>query len=152
MMSCTVVVSEADFDPAALLSQLHEASPSVGAVASFTGVVRGDVTGTLQSLHIEHYPGMTEAEIERIARQAAERWPIEAVQVYHRVGRLALGERIVWVAVSAAHRGASFAACEFVMDYLKTRATFWKKECFMDTERWVEQRQCDLDKADAWRS
>jgi molybdopterin synthase catalytic subunit len=150
MMAFTVVVSEADFDPATLLNQLHEDSPKVGAVASFIGVVRGDATGTLQGLHIEHYPGMTEAEIERIARQAAERWPIESVQVYHRVGRLLLGERIVWVAVSAAHRGASFAACEFVMDYLKTRATFWKKECFIEGDRWVEQRQSDLDKAETW--
>ncbi|HSG61907.1 MAG TPA: molybdenum cofactor biosynthesis protein MoaE [Pseudomonadales bacterium] len=150
-MTHAIVVDEADFDPAQLLLQLHRQSPSVGAVASFIGVVRAVPDQPLEALHIEHYPGMTEAEIGRIVAIASQRWPIEAVQVYHRVGRLALGERIVWVAVSAAHRRASFAACEFIMDFLKTRATFWKKECFSNGERWVEQRQSDLDKARDWQ-
>ncbi len=146
-----IIVAEADFNPADLLEQLHVASPSVGAVASFVGVVRGVADHSIEALYIEHYPGMTEAEISRIVDQATQRWDIETVQVYHRVGRLALGERIVWVAVSAPHRGDSFAACEFIMDYLKTRATFWKKECFQESERWVEQCQSDLDKASDWQ-
>jgi molybdopterin synthase catalytic subunit len=146
-----VVVSEQDFDPAEFLNALHQDSSSVGAVASFIGVVRGVAEQSLEALQIEHYPGMTEAEINRIVEQACQRWSLAAVQVYHRVGRLALGERIVWVAVSSAHRGESFAACEFIMDYLKTRATFWKKECFQGGERWVEQRQSDLDKASTWQ-
>lgn len=149
-MSHLIAVNAADFDPAELLQQLSQQSPHVGALASFIGVVRGVEGRRLDALQIEHYPGMTEAEIERIVSQASQRWSIDAVQVYHRVGRLALGERIVWVAVSAAHRGDSFAACEYIMDFLKTRATFWKKECFSDGERWVEQRQSDLDKASDW--
>lgn len=149
-MSRSIVVDAQDFDPSAMLEQLHRDAPSVGAVASFVGVVRDDPQSPLQALHLEHYPGMTEAEIGRIVDLAFERWSIEAVQVYHRVGRLIVGERIVWVAVSAPHRGDSFAACEFIMDYLKTRATFWKKECFADRERWVEQRQSDVLKANNW--
>lgn len=151
-MAHLIAVSEADFEPAELLQQLTQQSPQVGALASFIGVVRGVEGRRLEALHIEHYPGMTEAEIERIVSQACQRWPIDSVQVYHRVGRLALGERIVWVAVSAAHRGDSFAACEYIMDFLKTRATFWKKECFSDGEHWVEQRQSDLDKASDWHT
>lgn len=151
-MAHLIAVGEADFEPAELLQQLTQQSPQVGALASFIGVVRGVEGRRLEALHIEHYPGMTEAEIERIVSQACQRWPIDSVQVYHRVGRLALGERIVWVAVSAAHRGDSFAACEYIMDFLKTRATFWKKECFSDGEHWVEQRQSDLDKASDWHT
>ena len=150
-MSCLIEVSEQDFDPADLLDRLYAGSASVGAVASFIGVVRGVPEQDLQALYIEHYPGMTEAEIARIVEQASQRRSINSVQVYRRVGRLALGERIVWVAVSSAHRGDSFAACEYIMDYLKTRATFWKKECFADAEYWVEQRQSDLDKATSWQ-
>jgi molybdopterin synthase catalytic subunit len=151
-MAHLIAVSEADFEPAELLQKLTQQSPQVGALASFIGVVRGVEGRRLEALHVEHYPGMTEAEIERIVSQASQRWPIDTVQVYHRVGRLALGERIVWVAVSAAHRGDSFAACEYIMDFLKTRATFWKKECFSDGEHWVEQRQSDLDKASDWHT
>lgn len=150
MVAYSVRVDTADFDANDLLTQMHRDAPQIGAVASFLGVVRATPEQPLESLYIEHYPVMTEAEISRIIEQAQQRWPLNYVQVYHRVGRLAIGERIVWVAVSSAHRGAAFQACEFVMDYLKTRATFWKKECFADSERWVEQRASDVEKMQAW--
>ncbi len=149
-MDYSVAIGESDFDVNAMLSDLHKDAPQIGAVASFLGVVRATPDQPLQALYIEHYPGMTEAEIARIIEQAQQRWSLNYVQVYHRVGTLGVGERIVWVAVSAAHRGEAFQACEFVMDYLKTRATFWKKEIFSDSQRWVEQRDSDVQKMQSW--
>jgi molybdopterin synthase catalytic subunit len=121
----------------------------VGAVASFTGLVRGG--DGLTALTLEHYPGMTEREIGRIVDDAESRWPLAGVTVIHRVGRLAVGEPIVLVAVAATHRGGAFEACEFLMDYLKTRAPFWKQEERGGQSRWVEHRTSDADAASRWR-
>ncbi|WP_111493784.1 molybdopterin synthase catalytic subunit MoaE [Marinobacter bohaiensis] len=125
-----------------------------GAIATFTGLVRasGD-RQDVRALFLEHYPGMTESVIEDLIAQASERWSINAVRVIHRVGELALGERIVFVGVTSAHRGDAFAACEFLMDALKTSAPFWKKEITADgTSHWVEQKDSDRRKADDWQA
>ncbi len=120
----------------------------VGAVVSFTGHVRGD--GGLTSLVLEHYPGMTEREIARHAEEAANRWPLLGVTVIHRIGELKPGERIVLVAVAASHRGDAFAACSFLMDHLKTTATFWKQERRGGDTAWVEAKHSDDDTAKRW--
>ena len=143
----SVTVQEADFDAGAELARLRTAG-DVGAVASFVGAVRGD--DAVAELELEHYPGMTEASIGTIIEEAARRWPLLAVRVIHRVGRLRLGDQIVFVGVASQHRAAAFAACEFLMDYLKTRAPLWKKERTADGERWVEAKARDRDAAARW--
>lgn len=120
-----------------------------GAVASFTGHVRKE--GDLSALTLEHYPGMTEAEIARMADEAATRWPLTGVTVIHRVGRLEPGARIVLVAVASSHRKAAFEACEFLMDYLKTSAPFWKEEARGGERHWVAARQSDDTAMNRWR-
>jgi molybdopterin synthase catalytic subunit len=140
-----IAVQKEDFDLAREVKALAK-DPQVGAVASFVGVVR-EVPMTL-----EHYAGMTEREIERIVEQARERWKISDATVIHRYGELAPGDQIVLVAVSSAHRGEAFAACEFIMDYLKTRAPFWKKEHRAEGARWVEARAADDEAAERWQS
>jgi molybdopterin synthase catalytic subunit len=120
-----------------------------GAVATFTGFVRDD--GGVQLLTLEHYPGMTEREIARCVTEAESRWPLLGATIMHRVGKLVPGERIVLVAVASAHRKAAFEACEFLMDYLKTRAPFWKEEQRSGELRWVEHRPSDEDAAKRWR-
>ncbi|HWA89046.1 MAG TPA: molybdenum cofactor biosynthesis protein MoaE [Rhizomicrobium sp.] len=134
-----------DFDVAAELSAL---GPS-GAVVSFTGHVRAEPG--LAALALEHYPDMTEREIARHVEDAEARWPLAGVTVIHRTGRLEPGARIVLVAVASAHRRAAFEACEFLMDYLKTRAPFWKREERNDGARWVEAKASDDDAAARWR-
>lgn len=121
----------------------------VGAIATFTGYVRGD--GGLTAMTLEHYPGMTEREIMRAAEDAASRWPLAAVTVIHRIGRLTPGDPIVLVAVASSHRAAAFAACEFLMDYLKTRAPFWKQEERPGGKAWVEAKASDDAAAERWR-
>jgi molybdopterin synthase catalytic subunit len=121
----------------------------IGAVASFVGQVRGD--NGLTALTIEHYPGMTEREIARHVDDATRRWPLRGVTVIHRIGRLLPGAPIVLVATAAAHRGPAFAACEFLMDYLKTRAPFWKQEERGDERIWVEARASDDEAARRWK-
>ena len=116
----------------------------------FTGLVREWADGA-QALELEHYPGMTEASIAAIVRDARARWQLEAVRVIHRVGRLAPGDQIVLVGVSSAHRHEAFAACEFIMDYLKTRAPIWKKEIGTGAACWVESRDSDAHAASRWR-
>jgi molybdopterin synthase catalytic subunit len=121
-----------------------------GAVASFTGLVRGD--GGLASLTLEHYPAMTGAALRRIADEAAARWPLAGLSIIHRVGRLLPGARIVFVGASSAHRAAALDATAFLIDWLKTGAPFWKQEAFVDgTTRWVEPRAADDDAAQRWR-
>jgi len=149
-------VQPADFDPASLAGCVLDGSGSgdaAGALATFTGLVRRppDDPG-FTGLTLEHYPGMTERAIEAILDEAALRWSLLAIGVVHRIGELAPGARIVWVGAAAAHRGDAFAACEFTMDYLKTRAPFWKKEHWGPTARWVEARRGDLDRAARWES
>jgi molybdopterin synthase catalytic subunit len=139
-----ISVQPGDFD---LSSEVQEisSSKSVGAVASFVGVVR-EVPMTL-----EHYPGMTENSIRKIVEEAGTRWQVMDYSVIHRYGALQPGEQIVLVAVASAHRGDAFAACEFIMDYLKTQAPFWKKEHRPDCARWVEARASDDQAAERWQ-
>lgn len=153
-MSARLIVSvqEDDFDCSALQTQLLAGDAGEGAVATFTGYVRNANEGSdVVSMTLEHYPGMTQKSIAEILEQAEQRWPLIAATVVHRVGTLPLGDQIVWVGVASAHRAAAFSACEFVMDYLKTRAPFWKKEQGPDGGRWVDARETDTSRADRWQ-
>ena len=146
-----VRVQTEDFSAAEIESALVRSGPGVGATVAFTGWVRdANEDSSVTGLFLEHYPGMTERTLEQIAQQAAERWHLCAVEVVHRVGALRTGERIVCVGVAAAHRREAFAAGEFIMDYLKTRAPFWKKETRADGEYWLEARDSDRDAAKRW--
>ena len=148
----TVRIQAADFDVSAEIAALRRGNPRIGAVASFIGVVR-DVSegGAVAGMTLEHYPGMTEKAIEEIVAQAQARWSVLDARVIHRVGELKPTDQIVLVIVASAHRGDAFAACEFIMDYLKTRAPFWKKEQTGGGERWVEARVSDDIAAERWR-
>lgn len=147
----TVRVQTEDFDVGAEIARLRAGNPRVGAVAAFIGTVRDLNDGQgVATLTLEHYPGMTEKSLQTICDQARERWRLESLLIVHRVGPLAPTDQIVLVAVTSAHRGEAFAACEFVMDYLKTRAPFWKKEATPQGERWVEARDSDELAARRW--
>ena len=148
----TVRIQTADFDASAEIAALRRGNPKIGAVASFIGVVR-DVSEdkSVSEMTLEHYPGMTEKAIEEIIGQAQGRWDVIDALVIHRVGRLEPTEQIVLVVVTGSHRGDAFAACEFIMDYLKTRAPFWKKEQAGTGARWVEARETDEIAAERWR-
>jgi molybdopterin synthase catalytic subunit len=147
----TVRVQTQDFDVGAEIAALRRSDPRIGAVASFIGVVRDVNEGdSVSEMTLEHYPGMTERALEQIVAEAKSRWDIIDVLVVHRVGRLAPTDQIVLVVVTGAHRGEAFAACEFVMDYLKTRAPFWKKEATAEGARWVEARAADDQAAERW--
>ncbi len=147
----SVSVQEADFDVGAETAALTAGDARVGAVASFVGLVRDVNDGSgVSEMTLEHYPGMTEKALEAIVAEAKARWDIYAVRVIHRVGRLLPCDRIVFVAVSSAHRGEAFAACEFIMDYLKTKAPFWKREVTPDGARWVDARETDDSAAARW--
>lgn len=144
-------VSEADFDPGREIATLHAGQPRVGAVASFVGLVRDLNDGdAIHTLTLEHYPAMTNKSLREIAETAQHRWDLLDITIIHRVGKLLPMDRIVFVGVASMHRGDAFAACEFIMDYLKTQAPFWKKEGTPDGERWVEARQSDTDAANRW--
>lgn len=153
--SCSVVVSvqAEDFDPGAQIAALGT-SASTGAVATFVGLVRGGTDpaqAQTAALELEHYPGMTERSIADIIEQAAQRWALHGVRVIHRIGRLDVGARIVFVGVASSHRGSAFEACEFIMDYLKTSAPFWKKEWTVQGEAsWVDARESDQVAAARW--
>ena len=131
-------IQEADFNIQDELDNFRRDCPKIGAICTFTGLVRefGDRTD-LTGMFLEQYPGMTEKALQKIIDQAHKRWPIEHVSVIHRVGELNLSDQIVFVGVSSAHREASFAACEFIMDYLKTQAPSWKKETTEQGEKWI---------------
>ena len=145
----TVRVQREDFDPGAELAALTDGRTDVGGLVSFTGLVRGD--GGLKAMTLEHYPGMTEKALEAIEAEARERWPLLGVTIIHRVGPLAPGARIVFVAAASAHRRAAFEAADFLMDYLKTRAPFWKKEEGADgSATWVDARESDDAAAARW--
>ena len=147
----TVRVQQHDFDAGAEIAALRAGNLNVGAVASFIGTVRDLNEGTgVSSMELEHYPGMTERALEDICAQARSRWDILDALVVHRYGDLAPGDQIVLVVVTSAHRGEAFAACEFIMDYLKTQAPFWKKERTPHGERWVEARASDDEAAARW--
>lgn len=146
-----VCVQAEDFDTGAEVSRLAVDGDSVGALVSFVGVVRGESGGEpLLALQLEHYPGMTERELSRIAREATGRWQLSAVTIIHRVGVLRPKDQIVLVVTASAHRQAAFDACAFVMDYLKTQAPFWKKETRASGEYWIEARSSDDDAAARW--
>src|SRR5690606_17637883 len=143
-MKSSVSVQEADFDLSAEVRALTAGDHAAGAVASFVGLVRDNNDGThVADMTLEHYPGMTEKALHEIVAQAGARWELLGVRVIHRVGHLVPGEQIVLVAVSSPHRGNAFAACEFIMDYLKTQAPFWKKESTDGGSRWVDARDSD---------
>lgn len=147
-----ITVRQAPFVAALEEERLLAEAGDAGALVCFQGRVRAlDAALPLAALHLEHYPGVTENEIARIARDAQLRWPISACRIIHRVGRLAAGEGIVLVMVASAHRAAAFAAAEFLMDYLKTQAPFWKREEFVDgSYRWVDAKHSDAAAARRW--
>ncbi|MFN4327198.1 MAG: molybdopterin synthase catalytic subunit MoaE [Azonexus sp.] len=148
-----VRVQEADFDVGAELAALRAQDARVGALASFLGLVRDINDGArVAGMTLEHYPGMTEKALEAIVAEAKGRWDIYEALVIHRVGPLRPCDQIVLVAVTSAHRGEAFAACEFIMDYLKTRAPFWKKEETPEGGRWVDARETDDRAAARWQA
>jgi molybdopterin synthase catalytic subunit len=144
-----ISVQETDFDAGAEIAALSSGDDGAGAVANFVGLVRRD--GEVLAMTLEHYPGMTEQALAEIVATARGRWQLRGVRVIHRVGRLLPGERIVFVGVASSHRGDAFAACEFIMDYLKTRAPFWKKEETPAGGRWVDARETDELAAARWQ-
>lgn len=147
-----VRIQEADFDTGKELEALTRGRRDVGAVASFVGIVRDANDGArVSGMTLEHYPGMTEKALESICAEASSRWDLTDTLVIHRVGPLRPGDRIVLVGVASAHRGHAFAACEFIIDYLKTRAPFWKREDTPEGPRWVEPRPSDDTAAEKWR-
>jgi molybdopterin synthase catalytic subunit len=146
-----LVVTAEDFDPGAEIALLSSGDGTSGALATFIGLVRGGADG-VSAMTLEHYPGMTEREIAKIVGEATLRWALERVTVIHRVGRLRPGERIVFVGVAGRHRAEAFAACEFLIDWLKTRAPFWKLEETAGGDRWVEARDEDDKRALRWES
>lgn len=153
-MTTVIRVQPDDFDVTAEYAALGAGDAGTGAVTMFVGRVRGggdlaDVRG----MYLEHYPGMTEQALAGIAAEAHARWPLTGVRIVHRVGDLAPGAQIVFVGVASAHRAAAFAACEFLIDWLKTRAPFWKRETdAAGVSRWVEQKASDRDRAGRWES
>ena len=146
-----IFVQTEDFDLSAEVAKLRVHNPAVGAVVSFVGVVRDLNEGLdVRAMELEHYPGMTEKALEEIVEQASRRWQLMDCVVIHRVGALKPLDQIVLVAVATSHRGEAFAACEFIMDYLKTQAPFWKKEQTAEGERWVDAREADDKAAGKW--
>lgn len=155
-----ISVQQQDFDIGVELSRLRREAGNVGAVVSFTGLVRelhdlgvgSGQASSQQELFLEHYPGMTEKALEEIAREACGRWDIQAWRIIHRVGPLKPGDQIVLVITASPHRQEAFAAAEFIMDYLKTRAPFWKRETGPEGSRWVSHRHSDEVAARRWDS
>ena len=147
----TIRIQEADFDIAREIAALTKGCADVGAVVSFSGICRGSEGGeTIAALTLEHYPGMAEAEIARHAETAMSRWPLTGLSVIHRVGRITAGENIVLVLTASQHRQAAFAAAEFLMDYLKANAPFWKREESAAGTSWVDGRSQDDAAAARW--
>jgi len=148
-----VRVQQEDFDVGAEIAALRKGNARVGAIVSFIGTVRDLNEGVgVATLTLEHYPGMTEKSLEAICSDAGSRWDILDALVIHRYGRLEPTDQIVLVVVTSSHRGEAFAACQFIMDYLKTAAPFWKKESTPQGERWVEARGVDDEAAARWRA
>ena len=152
-MTPTICIQAEDFDVAAELAALTAGRKDVGAAVSFVGLCR-DEAGRLAALELEHYPGMAEAEVARVATEAAERWPLLGLTVIHRHGLIRPGEQIVFAATASEHRDAAFAAASFLMDYLKTRAPFWKREHLADGTLgpWVDAKAADDTAADRWNT
>lgn len=144
----TIRIQPGDFDAGAECAAMHADRLQVGAIVAFTGIVRSD--DGLSALTLEHYPGMTEREIRRHVDEAQRRWPLLGVTIIHRIGRLLPGENIVLVAVASTHRRSAFEAAEFLVDYLKTRAPFWKQEQRGSAIEWVEAKETDESAAARW--
>ena len=146
-----VLVQQEAFNQQEEYERLRKAALNVGAVVTFCGTVR-DINDDdkVSALHLEHYPGMTEKEIEKIILEASARWNVIAATVIHRIGDLHPGDEIVLAGVASEHRGDAFRACEFIMDFLKTQATFWKKESTDEGDRWLTTRQSDVEAAKSW--
>ena len=150
-VTATIRIQQADFDVAQEIAALSKGRTDVGAVVTFSGVCRGSENGApIAALTLEHYPGMAEAEIGRHADEALSRWPLQGLTVIHRFGRIAPGENIVLVVTASAHRQAAFEAAEFLMDYLKTNAPFWKREESENGASWIEARDHDDAAAARW--
>ena len=151
-MNAAVRLQREPFDTAHEAAQLTRGRTDIGAVVTFTGICRGEESGApLLTMTLEHYPGMTQKALQDICAQAHSRWDLIDTLVIHRIGALKPGDRIVLVGVTSAHRGDAFAACEFIMDYLKTRAPFWKREDTPEGPRWVEARASDDTAAAKWK-
>jgi molybdopterin synthase catalytic subunit len=147
----SVSIQTQDFDVAAELAALRAASSQAGALVSFVGLVRDfGADGKIAGIHLEHYPGMSEKALEKIVAEAKQRWQLLGVRVIHRVGELGPSEQIVLVATASSHRADAFAACEFIIDYLKTSAPFWKKELTATGGQWVETKDTDLARSARW--
>jgi molybdopterin synthase catalytic subunit len=148
-----VRVQREDFDLGAEVKRLTAGRTDVGAIVTFTGTVREDDDGRpIESMTLEHYPGMTEAELERVEAEARRRWPLQASLIVHRYGELRPGDNIVLVVTASAHRHAAFEAASFLMDYLKSKAPFWKKEVLRDgSGRWVDARESDEEALQRWK-
>jgi molybdopterin synthase catalytic subunit len=150
-VTATIRIQQADFDVAKEIAALSKGRTDVGAVVTFSGVCRGSENGEpIAALALEHYPGMAEAEIGRHADEALSRWPLKGLTIIHRFGRIAPGENIVLVVTASSHRQAAFEAAEFLMDYLKTNAPFWKREESEKGTSWIEARDHDDDAAARW--
>ncbi|MFT5482695.1 MAG: molybdopterin synthase catalytic subunit [Halieaceae bacterium] len=146
-----VKITADDFDTVSLQRELTQVGAAMGAIVSFVGLVRDfNQDSSVESIELEHYPGMTEKCIEDIIDQAASRWQIGPVRVVHRIGILNAGDQIVYVGVTSRHRGEAFHACEFIMDYLKISAPLWKKEWLQEGAVWVDARESDDSAADRW--
>jgi len=146
-----ISIQQSDFSVALETQLLRDSNPNIGAIVTFSGLVRDlDNERQVESLILEHYPGMTESSLEKIIAEAQDRWSVLDVTVIHRIGELHAGEQIVFVAVASLHRGEAFSACEFIMDYLKTRAPFWKKCRDENGESWVEAKTTDEDASARW--
>lgn len=149
-----IKVQAEPFEAGTEIAALHAGNPAIGAVTSFTGYCR-DEGGQLEALELEHFPGMAESQLTSIAEEAKERWPLQGITVIHRYGKLTPGEPIVLVVTASAHRRASFEAADFLMDFLKTKAPFWKKEHPANPSKeasWVEAKASDDDDADRWKT
>lgn len=147
----SVSVQQQDFDPQDVVKALTQGRADIGAVVSFVGLVRDTAQAeTISAMELEHYPGMTEKALQAILDQANKRWQLQGASIIHRVGKLAPADQIVMVAVAAAHRGEAFQACEFIIDYLKTKAPFWKKEYTVNGAHWVDARDTDDTAVKRW--
>ncbi len=149
----SVKIQHEDFDLSAEMAALRASSNNVGAIVSFVGLVR-DMSSDekVESIYLEYYPGMCEKELDKIIAEATARWQLIGARVIHRIGRLNPNDQIVLVATAASHRGEAFKACEFIIDYLKTAAPFWKKELKPQGGEWLETRETDVQRMDHWRS
>ncbi|MDO8369304.1 MAG: molybdenum cofactor biosynthesis protein MoaE [Candidatus Nitrotoga sp.] len=149
----SVLIQEDDFDLASELTALRSGNSKVGAMVSFVGLVRDfSHNETIESIYLEYYPGMTEKALNKIIVEATERWSLINVRVIHRIGQLFANDQIVLVATTALHRGEAFAGCEFIIDYLKTAAPFWKKEQTSEGSQWLETRDTDVKRMEHWHN